>query len=85
MNRSQSIAVITETLATLDDAEVAEVAAYARAKAHPVLGRRLTPDELAGIERAKADFREGRTLGPDEYRSEMDGFMQRLALKYPAT
>jgi hypothetical protein len=84
MTRTQAIAIIKETLASLDDEGVEAVAEFAQSMGRPLDMSQLTPEELAGIERSKADFREGRTVGLEEYRSEMDAFMQRLKAKYPA-
>jgi hypothetical protein len=83
MTRTQSISVIQETLASLDDAEVATVAEIVQTMAAPFKFRDLTPDELAGIERSRADFRAGRTVSRQDYNDEMDAFMQRLKAKYP--
>ena len=69
MTRTQSIAIIKETLASLDDEDVAGVAAFVQSMGHPLDSRRLTSEELAGIERSKADFRAGRTYSPEEARA----------------
>jgi hypothetical protein len=66
MTRTQSISVIQETLASLDDAEVATVAEIVQTMATPLKFRDLTPEELAGIERSRADFRAGRTYSLEE-------------------
>jgi hypothetical protein len=84
MTRSQAIAIIKETLASLDDEGVETVAEFVQSMGRPLDMSQLTPEELAGIERSKADFREGRTVSLEEYRCEMDAFMQRLKAKYPA-
>jgi hypothetical protein len=84
MTRTQSIAIIKETLASLDDEGVEAVAAFVQPMGRPLDVSQLTPDELAGIERSKADFREGRTVSIEDYNIEMDAFMQRLKAKYPA-
>lgn len=69
MIRSQAIAIIEETLASLDDEGVEAVAEFVQSMGRPLDISQLTPDELAGIERSKADFREGRTYSLDEARA----------------
>jgi hypothetical protein len=73
MTRTQAIAIIKETLASLDDEGVEAVAEFAQSFAEsmgrPLDVRQLTPEELTGIESSKADFRDGRTYSPDEARA----------------
>jgi hypothetical protein len=78
MTRTQSITVIQDTLASLDDAEVATVAEIVQTMAAPFKFRDLTPDELAGIEQSKADFREGRTYSVEEAMALTDAFVAKL-------
>jgi hypothetical protein len=76
ITRTQSITVIQDTLASLDDAAVAAVAEIVQSMAFKF--RDLTPDELAGIDRSRADFREGRTYSAEEALALTDAFVAKL-------
>jgi hypothetical protein len=78
MTRSQAIAIIKETLASLDDEGVEAVAEFVQSMGRPLDVSQLTPEELAGIERSKADFREGRTYSLEEARAMTDAFVAKL-------
>ncbi len=75
MTRSQAIAIIKETLASLDDEGVEAVAEFVQSMGRPLDVGQLTPEELAGIERSKADFREGRTYSLEEARALSDAMV----------
>jgi hypothetical protein len=75
MTRTQAIAIIKETLASLDDEGVEAVAEFVQSMGRPLDVSQLTPDELAGIERSKADFREGRTYSLEEARALSDAMV----------
>lgn len=83
MTRAETIARITATLATLDDAGIEAVADFASGVAsNEDLPRPLTERELALIEQSKADFKAGRTLSLDEARARTDAFLaQRRAAR----
>ena len=74
MTRKETIAAITERLATAPDEIVQSVAKLLDAAAgeESILPRPLTPRELALIEQSKADFRNGDTLSPDELEAFLD-------------
>ena len=68
MTRTEAIAIITATLAALDEAQVAKLAELAQSLAQsPVL--KLTDDDRAGIARAREDFAAGRTHSSSEARA----------------
>lgn len=78
MTRDQAIAIINETLPSLDDEQVQAVADIAKSMAaDDELPREMTARELALIEQAKEDFKAGRTYTLDE----MDAYLDAAAAK----
>ena len=81
MTRNQAIAIITERLASLDDARVQTVADIVQSMAdESVLPREMTARELALIEQSKEDFKTGRTYTISEARAKTDRFLAPLGV-----
>ena len=81
MTRNQAIAIITERLASLDDARVQTVADIVQSMAdESVLPREMTARELALIEQSKEDFKTGRTYTLDEMDTYLDAAAAKRAL-----
>ena len=73
MTRTEAIATITASLASLDDERVKTVADFVQNVASTDgLPRALTDRELALIEQSKEDFRTGRTFSSAEARAYID-------------
>ena len=73
MTRDHAIAIINETLPSLDDEQVQAVADIAKSMAaDDGLPRELTPRELALTEQSKEDFKAGRTYTLDEMDAYLD-------------
>jgi hypothetical protein len=83
MTRKDAIAIIEQTLLSLDDEAAMALAEMAQSLAKPFVMRKLTTEELRLVEQSKEDFRSGRTLTADEYKREMNEFMTDLHAKYP--
>ena len=79
MTRSESIAIIEQSLPSADEATLsaaAELFQAARAELS-VLPRELTPRELALIEQSKKDFEAGRTYTVTEARTYINDALAR--------
>ena len=79
MTRAEAIAVIADTLPSLDDSSVASVADMVKSMAASGQPVRLTAAERAALERSRQDFTSGRVLDEQQYEVEMSEFFVRLA------